>query len=231
MDIFCIIPARGGSKGVPKKNIRPFLGRPLITHSIDYARQASQVSAVFVSTDDAEISQIARTAGAEIIPRPAELSGDTATTESAITHACQWWQEQGRNPDIIVLLQATSPLRPAGSLDRALRHFLDHQFDSLLSISPTHRFFWRIKGEEAHAEYDFIQRPRRQDMTREDIRYVENGSIYIFTRKHFEHIGNRLGGKIGYTIFPEAYSPEIDSLNDFLLLENLAGTLGDSENA
>jgi len=225
MDIFCIIPARGGSKGVPQKNIKSFLGEPLIAHSIKYARDTEQVTAVFVSTDDDQIAEISTRYGAEIIPRPAALSGDTATTESAITHAIQWWQEQGRVPDIIVLLQATSPLRPPGSLDKALAHFQEQRFDSLLSISPTHRFFWRTEGEIAEAEYDYINRPRRQDMTEADIRYVENGSLYIFTREHFNELGNRLGGKIGYTIFPEEYSPEIDTSHDFKLLENIADEL------
>lgn len=222
MEIFCIIPARGGSKGVPHKNIHPFLGRALITHSIEYAQQATRVTGVFVSTDDAEIAAISKAVGAQVIDRPQAIAGDAATTESAIAHAVEWWQEKGQVPDIVVLLQATSPLRPSGSLDQALEHFIQCEFDSLLSISPTHRFFWRIDGNTALAEYDFENRPRRQDMTEEDIRYVENGSVYIFTRLHFETSGNRLGGKIGYTIFPEAYSPEIDSKGDFLLLENLA---------
>ncbi|MBC8376730.1 MAG: acylneuraminate cytidylyltransferase family protein [FCB group bacterium] len=225
MSIFCIIPARGGSKGVPHKNIAPFLEQPLISHSIKYALESSLVDRVFVSTDDEQITEISRSDGAEVIPRPAELAGDSATTESAISHAIEWWQEQNLNPTIIVLLQATSPLRPNGSLDNALEKFQAEGFDSLLSISPTHRFFWRVDEKEAHAEYDFMNRPRRQDMTEADIRYVENGSVYIFTSDHFKRTGNRLGGRIGYTIFPEEYSPEIDTPSDFLLLEKIAENL------
>ncbi|MEA3286905.1 MAG: acylneuraminate cytidylyltransferase family protein [Candidatus Marinimicrobia bacterium] len=225
MEIYCIIPARGGSKGVPQKNVRLFLGQPLITHSIQYAQSASLVTSVFVSTDDNHIADVSRQAGAEIIPRPAEFATDTATTESAIVHALQWWQEHEHLPDIIVLLQATSPLRPTGSLDKALQHFQDQGFDSLLSISPTHRFFWKVDGSKAQAEYDYLNRPRRQDMTEDDIRYVENGSVYIFTRKHFANSKNRLGGQIGYTIFPEKYSLEIDTELDFQLLENSAAKI------
>lgn len=225
MEIFCIIPARGGSKGVPQKNIRPFLDQPLITHSIEYAINSKLVTRVFVSTDDEQITSISQQAGAKIIPRPAEISGDTATTESAIDHALSWWQNLGLIPDIIVLLQPTSPLRPTGSLDQALQHFQDQGFDSLLSISPTHRFFWKVEGAEARAEYDYKNRPRRQDMDNADIRYVENGSVYIFTRKHFAKTKNRLGGRIGYTVFPEEYSPEIDTLTDFALIEKIAANL------
>lgn len=225
MSIFCIIPARGGSKGVPHKNILPFLGRPLISHSIEYALKAEQVDAVFVSTDDKEIGSVSVENGATVIPRPAELAGDTATTESAIEHAVGWWDEQGLKPEIIVLLQATSPLRPEGSLDQSLTAFRSGNYDSLLSISPTHRFFWSVDGVEAHAEYDYMNRPRRQDMKAADIKHVENGSVYIFTLDHFKKTGNRLGGKIGYTVFPEEYSPEIDSHSDFTLLEKNAGKL------
>ncbi|MCF7825300.1 MAG: acylneuraminate cytidylyltransferase family protein [Candidatus Marinimicrobia bacterium] len=225
MSIFCIIPARGGSKGVPHKNIAPFLGEPLISHSIKYALQSKLVGGVFVSTDDEQISEISRSSGAVVIPRPADISGDTATTESAISHAIQWWQDKALTPDIIVLLQATSPLRPEGSLDIALEKFLTGGFDSLLSISPTHRFFWKIDGHEARAEYDFAKRPRRQDMTEADIRYVENGSVYVFSLNHFKRTGNRLGGKIGYTIFTEEFSPEIDTASDFTLLEKIAENL------
>ncbi len=225
MSIFCIIPARGGSKGVPHKNISPFLGEPLIAHSIMYAQESTWVDRIFVSTDDDQIADISIEYGAEVIPRPDDISDDTATTESAIAHAVQWWHEQNLIPDIIVLLQPTSPLRPKASLDEALRKFQEGAFDSLLSISPTHRFFWKIDGPEARAEYDFMNRPRRQDMIESDIRYVENGSVYIFSLSHFNQMGNRLGGRIGYTIFPEEYSLEIDMASDFNLLEEIAQKL------
>jgi len=225
MSIFCIIPARGGSKGIPQKNIIPFLGQPLITHSIRYALASNLVDRVFVSTDNDKISKISLDAGAEVIPRPDDIAGDSATTESAISHAIDWWQQQKISPDVIVLLQATSPLRPANSLDQVLENFQQENFDSLLSISPTHRFFWRVDGKEAKAEYDYMNRPRRQDMTETDIRYVENGSLYVFSLTHFSNTGNRLGGRIGYTIFPEEYSLEIDTEMDLDLLEIIAGKL------
>lgn len=226
MNIFCIIPARGGSKGVPRKNLKQFLNKPLLAHSIEYSLKGNQVSRTFVTTDNPEIAGVSLQAGAEVIERPQSISGDSATTESAILHAFEWWSEREMNPDIVVLLQATSPLRPPGSLDQALNHFMQNGFDSLLSVSPTHRFFWSLDGKHATAEYDYVNRPRRQDMGDSDIRYVENGSLYIFTRDHFQKSGNRLGGSIGYTIFPEEYSLEIDTELDFQLLENMAAKLG-----
>ncbi|NQV14044.1 acylneuraminate cytidylyltransferase family protein [bacterium] len=226
MKIFCIIPARGGSKGVPRKNLKSFLGKPLLAHSIEYSASSKQVSRTFVTTDDSEIASVSIQSGAEVIERPAGISGDSATTESALAHAFEWWAERDLKPDIVVLLQATSPLRPVRSLDKALSHFVENRFDSLLSISPTHRFFWSLEGIQAKAEYDFLNRPRRQEIDSNDLRYIENGSLYIFTSAHFKNTGNRLGGSIGYTIFPGEYSLEIDTEMDFQLLENMAAKLG-----
>ena len=218
-NITALIPARGGSKTIPGKNIKEFAGKPLIIHSIEYALESKFVDEVVVSTDDIKISKISRDTGAAIIKRPDELSTDTAATESAVEH---YLNSRSKKPDIIVLLQATSPLRPKNSLDKAITYFIKEEFDSLLSITPTHRFFWRVKDDNtAYAEYDYLYRPLRQDMNPEDMRYIENGSLYIFTRKHFEKIGNRLGGKIGYVAWSEEYSLEIDTPLDFEFVEKL----------
>ena len=217
--ITAFIPARGGSKGILGKNIKEFAGKPLIVHSIEYALNCSQIDEVVVSTDDDKIAKIARKAGARIVNRPPELSTDSASTESAIHH---FVNKFNKKPDILVLLQPTSPYRPKGSLENAITHFTENGFDSLLSITPTCRFFWRVKDDQTtYAEYDYLNRPHRQDLKQKDIRYMENGSLYIFTRKHFDKMGNRLGGKIGYVEWPEEYSLEIDTHLDFDILENL----------
>ena len=217
--ITAFIPARGGSRGMPRKNIKEFAGKPLVVHSIEYALNCSQIDEVVVSTNDDKIAKIARKTGARTVKRPSELSTDKATTESAIHH---FFNKFNKNPDIIVLLQPTSPYRPKGSLEKAITHFTENGFDSLLSITPTHRFYWRVKEDQtAFAEYNYLNRPRRQDMKLDDIRYVENGSLYIFTRKHFDKTGNRLGGKIGYVEWPEEYSLEIDTPLDFNMVEKI----------
>ena len=217
-NITAFIPARGGSKGIPEKNIKEFAGKPLINHSIEYALNCTQIDEVVVSTDDDKIAKIARKVGAKVVIRPPELSTDSATTESTIHH---FVNKFNKKPDILVLLQPTSPFRPKGSLENAITHFTENGFDSLLSITPTHRFFWRVKEDQTtFAEYDYLNRPRRQDM-KEDIRYMENGSLYIFTRKHFDKTGNRLGGKIGYVEWPVEYSIEIDTQLDFDMVEKL----------
>ena len=217
--IAAFIPARGGSKGVPEKNIRAFSGKPLIVHSIEYAKSCEYINEIFVSTNDKAIAKISESSGTKIIHRPAELATDTATTESAIQHFLETVEDK---PDIIVLLQATSPLRPKNSLNEALDIFINGKFDSLLSLTPTHQFFWKTNGETAKAEYDFVNRPRRQDFAPNEIPYDENGSLYIFTQKHFEKTGSRLGGKIGYITFSERYGHQIDTLDDFTFLESLA---------
>ena len=221
--ITAFIPARGGSKGIPNKNIKEFADKPLIVHSIEYSLDCKHIDEVVVSTDDSKISKIALAAGAKVIKRPTELATNTATTESAINHFINSAKEK---PEIIVLLQSTSPLRPEGSLDKALKYFQTGRYDSLLSICPTHHFFWRLKDDDTtYAEYDYINRPRRQDLKPIDIRYLENGSLYIFTRTHFEKTGNRLGGKIGYVEWPEEYGIQIDTPLDFKFAEQIFNDL------
>lgn len=214
-----IIPARGGSKGIPGKNIKNFNGKPLIAYSIEYALSAISPDNIFVSTDCNKIKEITLNLGVKVIDRPNAIAGDTATTESAITHALE---SIDFTPENIILLQATSPLRPLNSLLEILNHFKSNFFDSLLTISSTHRFFWDIDGKRAIPNYDFLRRPRRQDMTNDDIKYIENGSVYIFTNIHFNKNSNRLGGNIGYYIFPEECALEIDSMSDWIVLEQIA---------
>ena len=218
-NIITIIPARGGSKGLPRKNILPFNGEPLVLHSINYAKECDLVDTVYVSTDDREISLVSSNSGASVIQRPSELSGDTATTESAIEHVLSALKLK---PDIIILLQATSPFRPKNSLTKSLEKFIKYNFDSLLSISPTHNFFWTIdENDNLNSKYDYFNRPRRQDLKRVNTNFIENGSLYIFTYDHFLTHKNRLGGKIGYIEFDEKYSHEIDTESDFKFLEEL----------
>ena len=143
--IIVIIPAKGGSTRLPNKNMHLLLGKPMLQYAIDYSKQSKRISKIYVSTDDDQIAHISKTAGAKIIKRPSELATDTSTTESAIKHALN---NIDKRPDIIVLLQPTSPLRPEKSLDKALEKFIEKEYDSLLSISPTHRFFWSIENDK-----------------------------------------------------------------------------------
>ena len=214
-----IIPARGGSKGVPRKNVRLLANQPLIAYSIQDALEAEGVNQVYVSTDDKNIIEISQNYGAQIIHRPVELANDTASSESALIHALTAIETAGGNPELVVFLQCTSPLRTGSDIDRAIQQLWDENADSLLSVSPTHRFLWRhFNGVAQSINYDYQNRPRRQDMNPQ---YVENGSIYIFKPWVLKDLGNRLGGKISLYVMSEEQSWEIDTLADFEYVEFL----------
>ena len=217
--IVSIIPARGGSKGIPRKNIRILNGSPLLAYSILDAQAARLVDQVYVTTDEPEIAQVAKDYGAAIIDRPTNLATDTASSESALLHALLTLERSDINPELIVFLQCTSPLRTGADIDRAIEQLQTDQADSLLSVSPNHRFLWeKADGIAKSINYDYQNRQRRQDMNPQ---YVENGSIYIFKPWVLKDLGNRLGGKISLYVMPEEQSWEIDSLADFEYVEFL----------
>ena len=214
-----IILARGGSKGIPRKNLRLLNERPLIAHSILDAMEAQLVNQVYVSTDDQEIAIIAKELQASVIERPADLAGDTASSESALIHALSAIEKAEVKSDLIVFLQCTSPVRTGADIDAAIQKLQAEEADSLVSVSPSHRFLWeQVSGEAKSINYDYRHRPRRQDMNPQ---YVENGSIYIFKPWVLKELGNRLGGKISLFPMSEAAAHEIDSPLDFEIAEFL----------
>src|SRR5262249_5683172 len=137
-----IVPARGGSQRIPRKNLLSIAGKPLLVHTLEHARRSEQVDAVYVSTDDAEIAAVARANGAEVIERPAEISGAHASSESALAHALDWLRARGIAPELVAFLQCTSPLRAEGDLDRAIACLREAGADSLLSACRNTRFLW-----------------------------------------------------------------------------------------
>jgi len=217
--VITIIPARGGSKGIPHKNVQILGGKPLIAHSILEAKKSKYTEKVYVSTDNLEIAEVSRKYGAEVIHRPDEFASDTASSESALIHALSEIEKTGSSPDLIVFLQCTSPIRTGGDIDRAIAQLQAENADSLLSVSPSHRFLWEeVDGIAKSVNYDYRHRQRRQDMKPQ---YVENGSIYIFKPWILKDLGNRLGGKISIFLMSEASGWEIDSILDFEIAEFL----------
>ncbi|MEM9896684.1 MAG: acylneuraminate cytidylyltransferase family protein [Bacteroidota bacterium] len=219
MKIVSIIPARGGSKTLPRKNVKLLESKPLIAHTIGNSLEAKLVDQTYVSTDDSEISSVAVQYGAKIINRPPKLAIDTASSESALVHALRVIEEQEEQPDLIVFLQCTSPIRTGQDVDNAIRKLQAEGADSLVSVSPSHRFLWEeVEGVAKSINYDYRNRPRRQDMNSQ---YVENGSIYVCKPWVLNELGNRLGGKISLFVMPEEQSWEIDTLADFEFIEHL----------
>lgn len=219
MDAVGIVPARGGSKGITKKNIVDFQGAPLVTHTLEQAATSS-LDDVFVSTDDDEIAAVSRTAGATVIDRPPELAGDEATTESALLHALEWLRNEGRDVDVVVLLQCTSPLRRPGDIDDTLSLVTDDSYDSALTCCRDHKFYWENEGDSATpVNYDPQERKRRQDMAD---RYQENGSIYVTDVDVLAERECRLGGRIGIHVMPKALSFEIDTPEDHRIVSAIA---------
>lgn len=216
-----VIPARGGSKGIKKKNIVDFLGRPLIEYTIKQALDSETVDEVYVSTDADDIAEISRKAGAKIIERPDEIAGDEATTESALLHALEVLrEEENLNPETMTLLQCTSPLRRENDIDKTVKLVTEGEYDSALSVCEDHTFYWKEGENGAEAiNYDPQTRKRRQDMEK---RYQENGSIYVFKTDILEQKECRLGGKIGIHEMPETHSFEIDTPDDLDIIKSLA---------
>ena len=216
-----IIPARGGSKGIPRKNVRLLAGKPLVVHSIVQLQQSGKVGRVAVSTDDDEIASVAKQWGAEVIKRPAEISGDTASSESALVHALEHYRtEEKYEPELVVFLQATSPLRAAEDVSNAVETLQREGADSLFSACRVEGFVWKkAPGELSPINYDPVKRPRRQELTSEVLE--ENGSIYVFRPWVLKTLGSRLGGRIAVLPMPRLRSFQIDVPEDWHVLESL----------
>lgn len=212
-----VIAARGGSKGIPQKNLVDLCGRPLLSWSVLQALNAEGVTDVAVSSDSDSILDVATRFGAIAVARPADISGDTATSESAWLHALETLERSGATFDRIVALQATSPIRESSDIDAALEQFERESLDSLLTVAEVEDYFtWRItdNGEAESINYDWQNRQRRQDI---DKRYLENGSFFVFRPGLLRETSNRLGGRIGLFKMDRHKMFQIDRAEDIKL--------------
>jgi CMP-N,N'-diacetyllegionaminic acid synthase len=222
MKTLCIIPARGGSKGIPRKNLRVVAGKPLIVWSIDAALAAKSVDRLIVSTDDDQIAEVALQWSAEVVRRPPELAGDTASSESALLHVMDALRQHERyEPDLILFLQPTSPYRWASDIDGAVNLLLQGGYDSVFSACPEHFTGRWSLGTDLCASplnFDPAHRPRRQDRP---VEYLENGSIYVFRSQILRELGARMGGRIGLFAMPAERSHQIDGIEDLEFFDRL----------
>lgn len=174
-----VIPARGGSKRFPGKNIHDLDGLPLISHTIMYSLNYPKISGTYVSTDAEDIKRISCAAGAKIIDRPDELAGDFATSASVMKHAVEYLMTNGVEFDYVILLQATNPLRPKGLLDTAIEIIETGGYDSLFTVSKSEKKLGKII-QNKFVPWNYTFGMRSQDM---DPLYYENGLLYITSKE------------------------------------------------
>jgi CMP-N,N'-diacetyllegionaminic acid synthase len=224
MNVLAIVPARGGSKGIPGKNLAMCAGKPLIEWTLDVCEAANLFTVV--STDSEEINNQYVYRSRDIIIGFELSISDDAQIEDRIGRHIRSWK-----PEIIVLLQPTSPVRTGKQIDEAITQLQREGADSLVSVVESHGFFWNTRpstepdnhaatypGLGVMSNYDPNDRPRRQDIGHQ---YEENGSIYVFTREHWERTHNRLGGKIGMYVMPEECRQQVDTPFDLWLVEQI----------
>ena len=223
--IVAVITARGGSKGVPQKNIKPVLGKPLIAYSIEASLQSRTLSKTIVSTDDETIAKTAQHYGAEVpFLRPKHLATDTATSVSVLQHAINFLaEEKGYLADIVVCLQPTSPLRSTEDIDGAVTLCVDTGSDSVVSLCEAdYHPYWmkKLEGDRVCPLMDVNDEKysRRQDLPPV---YQLNGALYVTRRKILMEEARLLGENTLAYIMPQERSIDIDSPLDFKLTELL----------
>lgn len=212
--IIALVPLRGGSKSIPYKNIKDIAGKPLCYWALEAAKNSKYIDEVYVSTEDEKIRKTVESfgLGVKISPRPKELAEDASSTESVM----QDFISRIGDFDLLVLIQATSPLTTSGNLDQAIEQFWKDECDSLLSGVLLKKFYWTPDGRPLN--YDYMKRPRRQDFPGI---INENGAFYITKKEILEKYKNRLGGKIGIYVMPEYAGIDIDEPEDWPAVEKL----------
>jgi CMP-N-acetylneuraminic acid synthetase len=220
--IAAIIPARGGSKRLPRKNILPFAGRPLLVWSIAAAVAAPSLDDVWVTTDDDEIADVAKAYGAKVIRRPPELAADTSSTFDAIVHALGAIRIEGFDVEAVATLQPTNPLRPVSMIEEAVMRFRSVSCDSLISVSQRPLKTGRIEGDYFVPSYPFGQQSRlTAPLT------YENGLLYITSATSLD-AGSLCGTQICAFPTDRPYDEvDIDDALDFAIGESVAHALGD----
>lgn len=219
VNVIAVVPARGGSKGVPKKNIKLLNGKPLIAYTIEQALNTKGIDRVIVSTDCKDIAKISQAYGANVIIRPDDISGDFSSSEEALIHAVNHLKLDGIKPSIVVFLQCTSPIRADNDIEDTLELVLSGAFSSSLSAVANHKFLWR-KAEDGSC-YPVNYEPSNRKMRQSISEYQENGSIYVMKTKDLLNSKCRLNGNVGIHLMDEKSGYEIDTMVDFKVIETL----------
>jgi CMP-N,N'-diacetyllegionaminic acid synthase len=211
LKIVSLTLARGGSKGLSRKNLALLQGRPLIYYAIE-ASKTSKVDQTWVSTEDKEIASVSLSLGASVIDRPDDLATDTSKCEESLLHFAE-----NVDFDIIVFIQTTSPLVTSEDINKGIDLLQTGDYDSVFSVTEEH---WVPKWTKdmTPINWDHFKRPRRQEM---ETTFIENGAFYITTKNFLLKHKNRYGGNIGYVEIPLSRSFQIDSLEELELIGKL----------
>lgn len=224
MRVLGIIPARGGSKGVPRKNIRHLCGKPLLSYTIDASLRSKKLTRTILSTEDPEIAEVGKSLGIDVpFMRPAELAEDTSPTLPVVLHAVEYLENEGDHFDAVCLLQPTNPLRRSEDIDASIELLESSGADSVISVLRVpHEFnpkwvYWRNDiGELALTTGESSPIPRRQDLPPA---FYRDGSIYVTRRTVLDEHGNLYGSKVrGYEL-DASRCVNIDTTDDWELAE------------
>ena len=219
MDAIAIIPARGGSKGIENKNLQTVGNVSLIGRAINSAMSVEEIQEVYVSTDSDEIAREATFHGAKPIMRPAEISGDESSSESAILHAIEHVEEVST----IVFIQCTSPFIRSSDVSKAIQMVETGIHDCVFSAVEDHGFRWEMKGKElSPMNHSVNERPRRQDLPQ---RFLETGAFYVFRAKGIHSTGSRFHGDIGCVEVDRLTNVDIDDIDDLIRARQLSPIL------
>ena len=216
MEVLAIIPARGGSKRVPRKNVKLLAGKPLVAYSIETGIQSKYITRVVVSTEDKEIASVAKDFGAEVVIRPDELAIDTAKTAPVMMHVVEELEKEGYKPDIVVLLQPTTPLRKLAMVDSAIEKLMNCDNDSIFSaffLMRTMPFWKKTSSGEMQCLYDYHLRPRSQEPELNEEIYSEDGAFYAIKMDAFKRIKDFIGENP--CIYQVEQHIDIDTNQDF----------------
>lgn len=220
--VLAVIPARGGSKGVPGKNLAEVAGVPLVVRAVQACRGAATVTDVVVSTDAGPIADAARAAGADAIRRPAAISGDTASSEAAVLHALDAFEElHSLTVDVVLLVQCTSPFLTSSDVESVAAAVASGAADSALTVAPFHGFLWReaADGAGSGVNHDKAVRPRRQDRPQD---LLETGAAYAMDAAGFRTARHRFFGRTLPVATDPARVLEIDDPHDLARARLLA---------
>jgi len=215
MNVIAVIPARGGSKGIPLKNLEKIEGKPLVAHTIDHAQQSGVIDRVIVNTDHDGIAAVAAEYGAEVLRRPDVMGSDSSEVDPLLIWTINEI-EKSEAVDIVVLLYPTAPLRDVSAIARAINMVANEDYDSVLSLYRDSTYLWKTDGDTAQPT-NYIPAKRAPRQLEGWNQWAENKALYVMKRDLLINTECRLGGKIGFVEMSKNESIDVDEPDDLEL--------------